>query len=421
MPGNCLGVLAPCSGDCQDARVELADIQGAAARIQGVIRNLPVQGARWLSDQVGGPVFLIPENLQRAGSFKIRGAYNRIAQLSESERAKGVVAASAGNHAQGVALAGQLLGVNVTVFMPVDASIPKIEATRAYGADVRFHGSSVDEALVAAHAYADESGAMLIHPFDHEHVVAGQGTLGLEIVKKIPDVKTVVVCTGGGGLLAGVAFAVKQLKSDVKVIGVQAEGAATYPQSIAEGKPITRAHMNTMADGIAIARPGDIPFDLIREYVDEIRTVTEEELSRAVLMLLERAKLVVEPSGAAATAAVMSAPHDFEPPVAITLSGGNVDSLVLLRIIRHGMAAAGRYLSISVRTPDFPGSLAGVLDVLKQHKANVVDVFHDRTDPRVSIGDVRIDIQMETRSAEQRDGILAALSAAGYSVEVLDG
>lgn len=262
---------------------------------------------------------------------------------------------------------------------------------------------------------------MLIHPFDHEDVVAGQGTLGLEIVDKIPDVKTVVVCTGGGGLLAGVAFAVKQLKPDVKVIGVQAEGAATYPQSIAEGKPITRAHMNTMADGIAIARPGDIPFDLIREYVDEIRTVTEEELSRAVLMLLERAKLVVEPSGAAATAAVISAPHDFEPPVAITLSGGNVDSLVLLRIIRHGMAAAGRYLSISVRTPDFPGSLAGLLDVLKHHKANVVDVFHDRTDPRVSIGDVRIDIQMETRSAEQRDDILAALTTAGYSVEVLDG
>lgn len=401
--------------------MEIGEVHDAAQRLQGVIRDLPVQGARWLSDRVGGPVYLVTENLQRAGSFKIRGAFNRIAQLSDAERARGVVAASAGNHAQGVALAGQLMGVHVTVFMPVDASIPKIEATRAYGADVRFHGSTVDEALVAARAFADETGAVLIHPFDHEHVVAGQGTLGLEIIDKIPDVKTVVVCTGGGGLLAGVAFAIKQLKPDVKVIGVQAEGASTYPQSIAEGKPITRAQMNTMADGIAIARPGDIPFELIREYVDEFRTVTEDELSRAVLMLLERAKLVVEPSGAAATAGVMSAPHDFEPPVAITLSGGNVDSLVLLRIIRHGMAAAGRYLSIRVRTPDFPGSLAGVLDVLKQHKANVVDVFHDRTDPRVSIGDVRIDIQMETRSAEQRDDILAALTTAGYSVEVLDG
>lgn len=401
--------------------MELAEIRDAAGRISGVIRDLPVQGARWLSEQVGGPVYLIPENLQRAGSFKIRGAYNRIARLSDSERAKGVVAASAGNHAQGVALAGQLLGVKVTVFMPVDASIPKIEATRAYGAEVRFHGATVDEALVEARVFADETGAILIHPFDHEHVVAGQGTLGLEIVEKIPDVKTVVVCTGGGGLLAGVAFAVKQLKPEVAVIGVQAAGAATYPQSIAEGQPITRAQMNTMADGIAIARPGDVPFQLIREYVDEFRTVSEEELSRAVLMLLERAKLVVEPSGAAATAAVMNAPQDFEPPIAITLSGGNVDSLVLLRIIRHGMAAAGRYLSISVQTPDFPGSLAGLLEVLKQHKANVVDVFHDRTDPRVSIGNVRIDIQMETRSMEHRDRILAALTSAGYRVQVLDG
>lgn len=401
--------------------MEIGDVRQAAERIDGVIRDLPVQGARWLSDQVGGPVYLIPENLQRAGSFKIRGAYNRIAQLTEAERAKGVVAASAGNHAQGVALAGQLLDVNVTVFMPVDASIPKIEATRGYGADVRFHGATVDEALVEARIFADQTGAILIHPFDHEYVVAGQGTLGLEILEKIPDVKTVVVCTGGGGLLAGVAFAIKQLKPDVKVIGVQAEGAATYPQSLVEGKPVTREQMNTMADGIAIARPGDIPFELIQEYVDEFRTVTEDELSRAVLMLLERAKLVVEPSGAAATAAVMNAPHTFEPPVAITISGGNVDSLVLLRIIRHGMAAAGRYLSISVHTPDFPGSLAGLLDVLKQHKANVVDVFHDRTDPRVSIGDVRIDIQMETRSAQQRDQIIAALLSAGYQVEVLDG
>lgn len=401
--------------------MEIGDIRQAADRIHGVIRDLPIQGARWLSDQVGGPVYLIPENLQRAGSFKIRGAYNRISQLSEVERGKGVVAASAGNHAQGVALAGQLLGVNVTVFMPVDASIPKIEATRGYGADVRFHGTTVDEALVEARAFANQTGAILIHPFDHEHVVAGQGTLGLEILEKIPDVKTVVVCTGGGGLLAGVAYAIKQSRPDVKVIGVQAEGASTYPQSIAEGQPITRAQMNTMADGIAIARPGDIPFELIQEYVDEFRTVTEDELSRAVLMLLERAKLVVEPSGAAATAAVMNAPHEFEAPVAVTLSGGNVDSLVLLRIIRHGMAAAGRYLSISVHTPDFPGSLAGLLDVLKQHKANVVDVFHDRTDPRVSIGDVRIDIQMETRSAQQRDQIITALASAGYEVEVLDG
>lgn len=401
--------------------MDIEDVRGAAARVDGIARDLPVHWARWLSDDVGGPVYLVPENLQRAGSFKIRGAYNRIAQLSDAERERGVVAASAGNHAQGVALAGQLLGVDVTVFMPMDASIPKIAATRGYGADVRFHGNTVDEALEQARAFSEETGAVLIHPFDHEDVVAGQGTVGLEILEKIPDVKTVVVCTGGGGLLAGVAFAIKQLQPEVRVIGVQAEGASTYRESLAAGSPQVREQMNTMADGIAIARPGDVPFRLIQQYVDEFRTVTEDEISRAVLMLLERAKLVVEPSGAAATAAVMNAPHDFEPPVAITLSGGNVDSLVLLRIIRHGMAAAGRYLSISVNTPDFPGSLAGLLDVLKAHKANVVDVFHDRTDPRVSIGDVRIDIQMETRSVEQRDQILEALRSSGYSVEVLDG
>lgn len=401
--------------------MDIDDVRGAAERVDGVARDLPVHWARWLSDEVGGPVYLVPENLQRAGSFKIRGAYNRIAQLGEEERTRGVVAASAGNHAQGVALAGQLLGVDVTVFMPLDASIPKIAATRGYGADVRFHGNTVDEALVQARAFADETGAVLIHPFDHEDVVAGQGTVGLEILEKVPDVKTVVVCTGGGGLLAGVAFAIKQIKPDVRVVGVQAEGASTYPESLAAGAPQVREQMNTMADGIAIARPGDVPFAIIQEYVDEFRTVTEDEISRAVLLLLERSKMVVEPSGAAATAAVMKAPLDFEPPVAITLSGGNVDSLVLLRIIRHGMAAAGRYLSISVRTPDYPGSLAGLLAVLKDHKANVVDVFHDRTDPRVSIGEVRIDVQLETRSAEHRDAVLAALTDAGYAPEVLDG
>ncbi|NDA12054.1 MAG: pyridoxal-phosphate dependent enzyme, partial [Actinobacteria bacterium] len=262
--------------------MELSDVHGAADRIDGIVRSLPVQGARWLTEQVGGPVYLVPENLQRAGSFKIRGAYNRIAQLSDDERRRGVVAASAGNHAQGVALAGQLLDVAVTVFMPVDASIPKIEATRGYGADVRFHGATVDEALVEARAFADETGAVLIHPFDHEHVVAGQGTLGLEILDKIPDVKTVVVCTGGGGLLAGVAFAIKQVKPDVKVVGVQAEGASTYPASLEAREPVSREQMNTMADGIAIARPGDVPFELVQQYVDEFRTVSEDELSRAV-------------------------------------------------------------------------------------------------------------------------------------------
>lgn len=398
--------------------MDLEDIRSAQERITGVVRDLPVREARWLSEEVGGPVYLVTENLQRSGSFKIRGAYNRIAQLSAEERSRGVVAASAGNHAQGVAVAAQMLGVKATVFMPEDASIPKVQATQDYGAEVRFHGSTVDEALVAARAFAEETGAVLIHPFDHEHVVAGQGTLGLEILEKIPDVKTVVVCTGGGGLLAGVAFAIKQVRPDVRVVGVQAEGAATYATSLAAGQPITRESMVTMADGIAVARPGDIPFALIQEYVDDVQSVSEDDISRAVLMLIERSKLVVEPSGAAATAAVMARPHDFEPPVAVTLSGGNVDSLVLLRIIRHGLAAAGRYLFISVNTPDRPGSLAALLTVIQQAKGNVVDVYHDRLDRGVDIGDVHINIQLETKSEDHGRAVLRALEQAGYVVTV---
>lgn len=398
--------------------MDLEDIRSAQHRVASVIRDLPVREARWLSEEVGGPVYLVTENLQRSGSFKIRGAYNRIAQLSPEECALGVVAASAGNHAQGVAVAAQMLGVTATVFMPEDASIPKVQATQDYGAEVRFHGSTVDEALLAARAFAEETGAVLIHPFDHEHVVAGQGTLGLEILEKIPDVKTVVVCTGGGGLLAGVAFAIKQVRPDVRVVGVQAEGASTFPTSLAAGQPITRESMVTMADGIAVARPGDIPFALIQDYVDDFQTVSEDDISRAVLMLIERSKLVVEPSGAAATAAVMAHPQDFEPPVAVTLSGGNVDSLVLLRIIRHGLAAAGRYLFISVYTPDRPGSLAALLNVIQQAKGNVVDVYHDRLDRGVDIGDVHINIQLETKSDEHGRAVLRALEQAGYAVTV---
>jgi len=254
--------------------VTLGDIEAAADRLSGVIRELPIAGARWLDDRVGGRVHLITENLQRAGSFKIRGAYNRISLLSDEERARGVVAASAGNHAQGVALAAQLLGVRATVFMPEGATIPKVQATRAYGAEVRFAGSTIDEALSTAIAFADETGAVLIHPFDHVDIVAGQGTVGLEILEKIPDVRTIVVCTGGGGLLAGIAMAVKSKRPDVRIVGVQAQEAAAYPASLAAGKPVLLNHMATMADGVAVGRPGAVPFSIVQDYVDDIETVS---------------------------------------------------------------------------------------------------------------------------------------------------
>ena len=396
--------------------VTLADIESAGDRLGGIVRDLPVAGARWLSDAVGGPVHLITENLQRAGSFKIRGAYNRIAQLSEAERARGVVAASAGNHAQGVALAAQILGVTATVFMPEGATIPKVQATRAYGADVVFAGTTIDEALIAARAFSDETGAVLIHPFDHPHVVAGQGTLGLEILRKVPDVRTVLVCTGGGGLLAGIAVAVKSQRPQVRVIGVQAERAAAYPASLEAGHPVALTRMSTMADGIAVGRPGEVPFSIVEENVDRIVTVTEEQLSRAVLMLLERAKLLVEPAGAAATAALMADPTAFEPPVAVVLSGGNVDPLLLQRIIRHGLAAAGRYLTVTVRIPDTPGSLAGLLQTVRARQANVVDVHHDRIDATLAVDEVDIVLQVETRGQQHREEVVLALEESGYSL-----
>lgn len=396
--------------------VKLDDIYAAQQQLAGVIMDIPVANARWLSEQVGGPVYLVPENLQRAGSFKIRGAYNRLANLTPEERARGVVAASAGNHGQGVALAARLLGINATVFMPVGATIPKVEATRGYGATVKFVGATVDEALVAAREFSADTGAVFIHPFDHEDIVSGQGTLGIEILHKIPDVKTVVVCTGGGGLLAGVAKAVKSLHPEVTVIGVQAEGAAAYPASLVAGKPVPLTKMSTMADGIAVGCPGDVPFEIIEKNVDSIVTVSEDELSKAALLLLERAKMVVEPAGAAATAAVMARPSEFEPPVAVVLSGGNVDSLLLLRIIRHGMTASGRYLTLQVRVSDSPGSLAAMLATVKQQQANVVEVDHNRISPTLGVNDVEIVLQVETRGVEHSETVMSALREQGYEI-----
>ncbi|MCF8530110.1 MAG: threonine ammonia-lyase [Candidatus Nanopelagicales bacterium] len=399
--------------------VTVADIEQARETISGVINQLPIANARWLTEMVGGPVYLVPENLQRAGSFKIRGAFNRLSRLTSEEKARGVVAASAGNHAQGVALAAQTLGIKSTVFMPIGATIPKVEATKGYGADVEFFGTSIDEALTAAQEFADRTGAILIHPFNHEDIVAGQGTLGLEIMEKIPDVATVVLCTGGGGLLAGVALAIKSVNPHVTVIGVQAEEAAAYPASLAAGKPIALEKMSTMADGIAVGRPGDIPFAIISENVDEIITVSEDELSYAALSVLERAKMVVEPAGAAATAAVMADPTHFTPPVAVVLSGGNVDSLLLLRIIRHGMTAGGRYLTMQVQVPDAPGSLASLLRIVQEMSANVVEVDHNRIDPTLGVHEVEIDLQVETRGREHADAVLAAIREQGFEVTEL--
>ncbi|MFE2556485.1 threonine ammonia-lyase [Streptomyces sp. NPDC059352] len=394
----------------------LDDVRGAQKMLSGVARVTAIEGSRHLSSLVGAPVHFKCENLQRTGSFKLRGAYVRIAGLRPEERAAGVVAASAGNHAQGVALASQLLGVHATVFMPVGAPLPKVAATREYGADVRLHGHVVDQTLAAAEAYARETGAVFIHPFDHPDVIAGQGTVGLEILEQCPEVRTVLVGVGGGGLAAGVGLAVKSLRPDVKVIGVQAEGAAAYPPSLAAGHPVVIESPVTMADGIKVGRPGDVPFALVQEYVDEVRTVSEDELSSALLLCLERAKLLVEPAGASPVAALLGDPKAFRGPVVAILSGGNVDPLLLQRILRHGMAAGGRYLSLRLRVTDRPGALATLLAVLTVVDANVLDVSHVRTDPRLGLTEAEVELHLETKGPEHCREVGDALRDAGYTV-----
>ncbi|HEU4543273.1 MAG TPA: threonine ammonia-lyase [Jiangellaceae bacterium] len=395
-----------------------ADVTAARDLLRDVVRPTALQMSRWLAAKVGGPSYLKCEHLQRAGSFKIRGAYVRIARLSPEERSRGVVAASAGNHAQGVALAARMLGTAATVFMPNGAPIVKEKATRAYGADVRFAGATVDEALAAAEEFAEKTGAVVIHPFDHVDVVAGQGTVGLEILEQCPDVRTIVVGTGGGGLLAGVALAVKAARPGVRLVGVQAEHAAAYPPSLQAGHPVALEKMSTMADGIAVGCPGDIPFGIIKDRVEDVITVSEESISGALVMLLERAKQVVEPAGAASVAAILDHPDRFEPPVVAVLSGGNIDPLLLLRVIRHGMAAAGRYLSFRVRIPDQPGALARLLAELAAVDANVLDVVHERTGARLHIDEVEVALQVETRGPEHCDRVLAKLRAAHYPVTI---
>jgi threonine dehydratase len=396
--------------------VNLDDIRDAASLLDGVIRHTPSLSAGWIEKKYGVNVSFKCENLQRAGSFKIRGAYNRIARLSEAERARGVVAASAGNHAQGVALAAQILGIEATIFMPLGAPLPKFQATVGYGATVKFHGKTIDETLVAAFEFSEQSGAIFIHPFDHEHIVAGQGTMGLEILEQNPEVKTVVVCTGGGGLLAGTALAIKSLRPDIKVIGVQAEMAAAYPPSLAAGSPQMLPKMSTMADGIAVGKPGDVPFKIISEYVDEIRTVSEASLARALLLTLERSKLQVEPAGIAAVAAILDDPEAFEGPVVASLSGGNIDPLLLNRVLRTGLATSGRFLMVQIRLADQPGALAKLVSCVGDMGTNIIQVSHTHMNPALAISEVDVELELETRGFEHREQILNQIIAQGFEV-----
>ncbi|OZE97931.1 threonine ammonia-lyase [Rhodococcus sp. 14-2686-1-2] len=400
------------------ALLTASDIADAEELLEPVMRRTPVVASRILSDLTGHEVRLKCENLQRTGSFKPRGAYNRIARLSPEERAHGVVAASAGNHAQGVAWAATQLGTTSTVFMPTGVSLPKLVATKAYGADVHLTGRTVDEALTHAHEFAARTGAVLIHPFDHADIVAGQATLGTELLRQMPDVGTIVVPTGGGGLLAGVAAAVHLHKPNVRVVGVQAEGAAAWPVSLKAGHPVAAQSMSTMADGIAVGLPGSVPFDHVVDRVDEIVTVSEDALSRALLLCIERAKLIVEPAGAAAVAALMTRQDlRLDGPVCAILSGGNIDPLLLTHVITHGLRAAGRYLAVRVTISDRPGGLIGLLDVVKGVGASVVDVVHSRTGGQLGLEEVDVMLTVETRGPAHRQDVLDALGTAGFAVD----
>ncbi len=399
--------------------VTAADVADARDLLAGVVRTTPVAGARALSALTGTTVLLKCENLQRTGSFKIRGAYTRIARLSAAERAAGVVAASAGNHAQGVALAAALLGVRATVYMPERAALPKVDATRGYGAEVVLTGDTVDDAVVAAGAAAAESGAVLVHPFDHPDVVAGQGTVGLEILDQVPDVGTVLVAAGGGGLLGGVAAVLRAHRPGVRIVGVQAAGAAAWPASLAAGAPVRAGAMRTIADGIAVGRPGDVTFPQVAGLIDEMVTVGEDALARALVHCLERAKLVVEPAGAAAVAALIEHPDRFgaaDGPVVAVLSGGNVDPLVLLQVIRHGLVASSRYLTLHVQVQDRPGALGELLTQVGTLGANVTDVEHSRIAGALPVGDVDVELSLETRGPDHRAAIIEGLRAAGHTV-----
>lgn len=402
----------------------LADFERARGIVSRVARETPMESSRYLARVVGAPVHLKCENLQRTGSYKLRGAYHRMSSLSTEERERGVVASSAGNHAQGVAFAARELGIKATIFMPVGVALPKLEATRAYGADVMLAGASFGETQQASIEYAERTGAVLIPPFDHPDVVAGQGTLGLEILDQVPDAATIVVPIGGGGLAAGIASAAKQKAAaegrTIRVIGVQAANAAPYPVSIDAGEPVQVPVLPTIADGIAVYRPGELNFRIIREAVDEVVTVGEDDIARALLVLLERAKLVVEPAGAVSVAALLTGAVQSEGPVVAMLSGGNIDPLLMQRVISHGLAASGRYLTVRVGLPDRPGQLLRIAELLAGSHANVVEVLHTRHGRGLQISEVEIDISVETRGPEHRTQVVEVLRSAGYAPVVLD-
>jgi len=393
--------------------IDAASLDAARAVLAPLIRPTPSSFSHSLSSRFGRDVWLKPEYRQRTGSFKIRGAYVMQSRLPPGSA---VVAASAGNHAQGVALAARMLGQDATIFMPIGASLPKMQATLAYGARVESVGHTVDECLAVARDHAAATGAVFVPPFDHPDIVLGQATIAPELLDEVPDVANVVVAIGGGGLCGGVAAGIKALRPHVHVVGVAAEGAASIRESLAAGRPV-EVEPHTLADGIALRAPSVLTLDLIRRFVDEVVTVSDEQISQAMLLLAERAKAVVEPAGAVPLAALLAEVPLANGPTALLLGGGNVDPLLFAKLIEHGLGSAGRFLSLQIVMDDRPGSLASLTQQVATLRLNVLDVEHHRSGRRLPLGSVEVQLTVETRDHDHQAEVMTSLRAAGFEVE----
>ena len=387
----------------------LRDIEEARARLDGVARVTPVFTSETLSRLARRDVHLKAENLQRTGAFKIRGAYNRIVTLSEDERRAGVVAASAGNHGQAVAWAAREAGIVATVFMPQDAPMAKVDATKNYGARVQLVGAGFDDALETAADFVASSGATFIHPFEDEQVVAGQGTIGLELAEQLPEAEAVLIPVGGGGLALGIAIALRELRPRTRIVGVQAAKCA--PHAGGEERGVT------IADGIAVKKLSDFTAPLLRELLDGLVTVSDDDISEAIVLLLERAKLVVEGAGAVGVAALLAGRIEGDGPVACLLSGGNIDPTLLISVMRHGLTHAGRYLVVRTRVPDRPGELMKLLSLCADERVNVLSIEHHREGMDVPVGETEVELTLVTRDREHCGALLGAMTRWGYAVE----
>lgn len=393
--------------------VTLDKIYHAAYVLKKVARKTDLIAAPALTDNC--ELYLKTENLQVTGSFKVRGAYYKISQLSEEEKSHGIIACSAGNHAQGVALAAQRSGIESVICMPDGAPISKVEATKSYGAKVELVKGAYDDAAAYAHKLQQEKGYTFIHPFDDDEVIAGQGTIGLEILDQLADVDAVLVPIGGGGLVSGVAFAIKQLRPECKVYGVQAANAPSMYRSLEQGEQITLDTVSTFADGIAVKHPGDTTYQLVKQYVDEVVTVSEDEIAAAILALIEKQKMIAEGAGAVAVAAAMFGKVDLKgKKVVCVVSGGNIDVNILNRVITRGLVMGGRNATLVIALEDKPGQLQQVSEVISNRGGNVVGVHHDRADANMAINSCYLRITMETRDHEQVEQIRSDLKAAGF-------